>query len=233
LSLKEFEPYINQKMLFSLNWRYGGSKNWEKKGISLKELQEKLNYWLTKSDGENLLKPSAVYGIFRCKRDNNEVVIFQDGNNKELGRFVFDDVIGKGNKDIINAADYFRDDKMDIIGLQLTTSGHDADEIINNLKNNDQESAFSLQGLSDRIAEDLADYTNNKLNELLFGKEDAASCRYSPGYPAITEMSGNKLIFDLLKAKEKLKIRITSAHEFVPTGSTGAVVSFHPKASYN
>jgi len=56
--------------------------------------------------------------------------------------------------------------------------------------------------------------------------------RWSPGYPAMADSHHNKTILDLLGATERVGVRVTDAGEFAPTGSTAAVVCFHPDARY-
>ncbi len=56
--------------------------------------------------------------------------------------------------------------------------------------------------------------------------------RWSPGYPALADTKHNKTILDLLNATENIGLNITEVGEFSPTGSTAAVVSFHPEARF-
>ncbi|MBN2307915.1 MAG: hypothetical protein JXR94_03030, partial [Candidatus Hydrogenedentes bacterium] len=86
-----------------------------------------------------------------------------------------------------------------------------------------------LQGLSDRIAEDMADLLHARLRERM-GVD--AGARWSPGYPAIPDTANNRTILELLDATERIGVRITGAGEFAPTGTTAAIVCFHPDARY-
>ena len=56
--------------------------------------------------------------------------------------------------------------------------------------------------------------------------------RYSPGYPALTDLVNNKVIWDILNA-EDLGIQMTDANEFDPPSTTAAVVCFHSDAGYS
>ena len=42
----------------------------------------------------------------------------------------------------------------------------------------------------------------------------------------------NATIHELMGGGELLGVKLTDASEFSPTGTTGAVVSFHPEARY-
>ncbi len=106
------------------------------------------------------------------------------------------------------------------------------DRAVQSLKDGDRESAWVLQGLSNRVAEDMADQANKILEQTLFGDDSGSGARYSPGYPAMTDVTNNKLPADLLDAVEHLGIRLTDCCEFHPTGTTAVVLCFHPDAGY-
>jgi len=73
----------------------------------------------------------------------------------------------------------------------------------------------------------------SELNRLLEAQLEAkSSCRYSPGYPAMTKIELNRPIFELLAAQE-IGVSLTEGFEFSPTGTTAAVVCFHPEAGYH
>jgi 5-methyltetrahydrofolate--homocysteine methyltransferase len=158
-----------------------------------------------------------------------------DDPRQELARFGFTPVIGAERKDIISGAQYFRasGETPDCIGVQITTGGPSVDEQVIRFKDGgDSESALMLQGLADRVAEDMADYLHEMQRELLGIPDTSAGTRWSPGYPGMADIANNRTILDLLDADNLAGIRITDAGEFIPTGTTGAVVSFHPSARY-
>ncbi len=233
IPVQEFTPHINHKLLFSLNWKYGGSRSWEKKGITEEQLIQTMNEWIQKSSDNHWLFPQSVYTILPCIGFENKVTILDPESDRELATLTFNDVIGKGKKDIFNVAQYYNPKQRDIIGLQISTGGPDVREVIDEMKINDREGALLLQGLSDRLAEDMAEYTNQHIDRLVYDSNDLSSKRYSPGYPAMTDISNNKTITDLLDGCQKLGIELTDGFEFNPTGTTAAVICFHPNADYN
>jgi len=89
-----------------------------------------------------------------------------------------------------------------------------------------------LQGLSDRVAEDMAEYIHQLLRMRAGYKKENRGQRYSPGYPALTDMIGNHIIWKALAA-EDLGVTLTDAHEFFPPSTTAAVICFHKDASYS
>ena len=167
----------------------------------------------------------------------DEVIICDPQNReKEMARIRFDVCIGKGRKDIFSVGQYFHtkaSGQWDVIGLQITTAGDNVEAGVEGFKaQNDSESALYLQGLSDRVTEDLAEYIHQLLRHRIGTKKDYRGQRYSPGYPAITDLSYNRLIWELLEA-EDIGVALTSANEFYPPSTTAAVVCFHEDAGYS
>ncbi|MBU0506791.1 cobalamin-dependent protein, partial [bacterium] len=234
-ALKDFYNYIDLKTLFSLNWRFGGKNSWFKKGVSEEILKEKLREWLALSEKNTWLKPQAVYGIFPCQSEGDTVIVSSAPKGPEIARIHFNPVVGSQKLDVFSAAQFFikkGTKRSDAIGLQISTAGFLVDKQIQIFKDQGSiEEAYLLQGLSDRIAEDMAAFTHNVMRRKL-GLTEKQGTRYSPGYPGLKNIKVNHLLFDVLKAKERLQIDITDAGVFYPTGTTAAVVCFHPEARY-
>jgi 5-methyltetrahydrofolate--homocysteine methyltransferase len=122
---------------------------------------------------------------------------------------------------------------MDVIGLQITTAGSGSEPaILQFKKDHDSESGLYLQGLCDRVAEDLAEYIHNLLRKRVGLKKGRDGQRYSPGYPAIVDLINNKTIWERLEAHD-IGVSLTDANEFDPPSSTAAVICFHKEASYS
>ncbi len=236
LSLREFAPHIDKRTLYALNWKFGGTRARERHGETTEGLEALFEDWIEHADANKWIQPMGACALLPCASEGDEVVVYDPEDlSKEVCRFRFDVVIGSGRKDLVSGAQYFRPaggDAPDVIGLQLTTSGPQVDHHIARFREDgDSESCLYLQGLSDRIAEDMADYMHARLRERI-GVGPKCGTRWSPGYPAITDTSYNRVLLDLLHATDLIGVRITDAGEFSPTGSTGALVSFHPDARY-
>jgi 5-methyltetrahydrofolate--homocysteine methyltransferase len=236
IDLNLFAPNIDTKTLFALNWKFGGKAGREKRGEGSEHLEALLNHWVKQAHAQGWVQPQAMVGAWPCQSNGNEVVVYDSRNlDREIARFGFSVVVGAGRKDTVCAAQYFwpKDSgKYDAIGVQLSTSGPQVDAQLRAFKEaGDSESQLYLQGLSDRIAEDMADYAHRYLRER-YHFEPAHGARWSPGYPAMADTKYNKVILNVLGAAESLGVRITDAGEFSPTGTTAAVVCFHPDARY-
>ena len=228
---------LDRKSLYSLNWKFGKKSSWIQKGITVEQLQRLEKEWVEKAEQNRWIIPKARFGIFPAQADGDEVVFYEsEKKEKELGRFNFDLCIGKGRKDKFSIGQYFHSvesGQLDAIGLQITTAGIGVEAGIKSLKDqNDSESALYLQGLSDRVAEDMAEYIHQLLRTRAGYKKENRGQRYSPGYPALTNLKGNSIIWDALGA-EDLGVTLTDANEFYPPSTTAAVICFHKDASYS
>lgn len=122
---------------------------------------------------------------------------------------------------------------MDMVGVQITTAGSNLEGAVRRFKeDSDTESALYLQGLGDRVAEDLAEYCHQLQKQRIGRAKSKDGQRYSPGYPAIENLVNNKVLFEILKP-EDLGISLTDANEFDPPSTTGAIICFHPEAGYS
>ncbi len=235
--LHKLAANLDRKSLYSLNWKFGKKSSWIQKGVTLKELQALEKTWIEKAEKNEWITPKARFALFPVQSDGDEVIIFNlENREEELARLRFDVCIGKGRKDIFSVGQYFlskNSGQWDAIGLQISTAGDRAEAGIEKFKaENDSESALYLQGLSDRVAEDLADYIHQLVRQGVGTKKDNRGQRYSPGYPAITDLSYNRVIWELLEA-EDLGVSLTSANEFYPPSTTAAVVCLHKDAGYS
>ena len=235
--LRDFASRLDRKTLYALNWKFGGKAARETRGETEDKLDALLAEWIDKADQNGWIRPQGVCGIFPCQSDGEEIVVFSpDDLDKELGRFRFAVVVGAGKKDTVCAARYFRDrasGAMDAVGIQLATSGPQVEAALAELREQgDSEACLYLQGLSDRVAEDMAEVLHARLRGMMRLENAQTGIRWSPGYPAIPYTRYNGTILELIEGTEHVGVRVTDAGEFAPTGTTGAIVCFHPDARY-
>ena len=228
---------VDRKSLYSLNWKFGKKSSWIHKGVTPQQLEALEKTWIEKSEDNGWIIPKARFGLFPAQSDGDEVIVFDPKDReKELARLQFDVCIGKGRKDIFSVGQYFHakaTGQWDVIGLQISTAGDKVEAGVEEFKaQNDSESALYLQGLSDRVAEDLAEYIHQLLRQRVGAKKDNRGQRYSPGYPAITDLTYNRVIWELLGA-EDIGVTLTSGDEFYPPSTTAAAICFHRDAGYS
>ena len=235
--LSKLSSNLDEKSLYSLNWKFGKKSSWKQKGVTPEHIEALKNEWMEKAETNQWIKPSARFALLPVQSEGDDVIIYDPKDpKKEIARVHFTPCIGKGGKDKFSVAQYFHpksSGQMDVIGLQITTAGLGTEPAIAEFKSkHDSESALYLQGLSDRVAEDLAEYIHNLLRMRVGQKKGKHGQRYSPGYPAIVDLINNRVIWETLQA-EDIGVALTGSNEFDPPSTTAAVVCFHKEAGYS
>ncbi len=234
--LREFASHLDRETLYSLNWRFGSKKMRAQAGHTEAELDALFETWVARASEQHWLEPQGVIGIYPCQSDGDEVIVYNpDEPAQILCRLDFSVVIGAEKKDTVSAAQYFlpkSEGRMDAIGLQISCGGAQIETALAELKAaGDSESHLLLQGLSDRVAEDMASFLHQEQRHLLGLAADAGQ-RWSPGYPGMRNIALNHVLWQCLQAEKHIGVEITTAHEFSPTSTTAAAVCYHPDAQY-
>ena len=246
VDLKALLPFLNETMLFQFHWGFkkAGRDRAEWKKWAAREVRPILSGLIQRCRDEEILRPAAAYGYWKCASEGNSVILFEEDGESEAARFAFP---RQNKKHGLCIADFFRDadqPSRDVIGLQVVTVGQRASDVARQWFHADRYRDYLyLHGLSVEIAEAMAEYLHKRIRgELGFGHEDARrmdkllkqgyrGSRYSFGYPACPDLSMQRKILDLLGAG-KLGIVITESDELVPEQSTSAFVVHHPRAKY-
>ena len=246
VSLKTIAPYLNERMLYQLQWGYRKDgrtldqfKDWAKV-----ELRPILMRMLETCAKENILQPRAVYGYWKAAAEGNDVILFAEDGTTELTRFTLPRQ-GAGEGQCI--ADYLRDvtaPERDVLGLQVVTMGAQAtDTALEWFAANRYQDYLYLHGISVEMTEALAEYLHLTIRaELGFGADDARDTeamlgqgyrgsRYSFGYPACPNLEDQEPLLRLLGA-ERIGIELSDGFQLHPEQSTSAIVLHHPKARY-
>ena len=240
--------YLDKKALFSGQWQI--KKN---KGQSVEEYNNYLDSyanpllekWINIILDKNLISPKAVYGYFRCGRDDNSIYLFDNVSNKRISEFDFPRQKSGNNLCI---ADFYCDLKnnepVDIFPMQAVTMGEIASEYSQELFKADKYSDYLIfHGLTVQLAEALAEYVHsivriecgfksyepNNNREILAQKYRGA--RYSFGYPACPKVSDSNIQLSLLDTK-RINLTMDESEQLHPEQSTTALISLHSKAKY-
>ena len=240
--------YLDKKALFSGQWQI--KKN---KGQSVEEYNNYLDSyanpllekWINIILDKGLISPKAVYGYFRCGRNDNSIYLFDNVSNKRISEFNFPRQ-KSGNHLCI--ADFYCDLKnnepVDIFPMQAVTMGEIASEYSQELFKADKYSDYLIfHGLTVQLAEALAEYVHsivriecgfksyepNNNREILAQKYRGA--RYSFGYPACPKVSDSNIQLSLLDTK-RINLTMDESEQLHPEQSTTAIISLHSKAKY-
>lgn len=236
-------PYVNEQALFRGRWGYrrtAGSSAEEYAELirnTVVPLYEKLQ---ERSLAEDLLKPKAAYGYFRCHSEGDAVLVETGG---ETLTFHFPRQQAPPHLCI---ADYFRsrEEGGDVAAFFVVTIGEQMAREIRRLFETDAYHDYlMLHGFSVEVTDALAEYWHEVMRiELGIAAEKPADLtgyvtqgyqgsRYGFGYPACPDLDAHKLLFRLLEP-EKIGVTLTETMEMVPEQSTSAIIAHHPQAKY-
>lgn len=246
LPLKALLPYLNERMLYQLQWGY------RKEGRSFeeyldwagRELKPILLSMVERSERENILRPQAVYGYWKCAAEGDSLVLFEEDGRSEITRFTLPRQSGGDKTSITDFVRDISDTERDVLGLQVVTMGQHCAEVARQwFSENRYQDYLYLHGLSVEMTEAMAEYTHKKIRaELGFGHEDERDfekmlqqgyrgSRYSFGYPACPNLEDQVPILKLLGAT-RIGVEISDEFQLHPEQSTSAIVLHHPKARY-
>ncbi len=243
---KALVPFINERSLYQFQWgfRKAGRSLDDFLGWAKQELRPVLKRMLTITQEQDILKPQAIYGYWKCAAQGNDLILFEQDGTTEAARF---NMPRQPKEDGDCIADFVRDiddPQRDVIGLQVVTMGQRTSDIAREwFEGNRYQDYLYLHGLGVEMAEALAEYTHKRIRaELGFSAEDAPDMekllqqeyrggRYSFGYPACPKLEDQAPLLKLLGA-ERIGVEISDEWQLHPEQSTSAIVLHHPRAKY-
>src|SRR5687768_11873810 len=225
--------HLNINELYRLSW---GAKNthgdeWTKLKA---EFDARLDSMKREALREKWLNPQAVYGLFPCQAEGDELIIYNPDNLDEvLTRFSFP---RQPYDDHLALSDYFapvESGQMDVVAFQVVTVGQEASERFDKLQSaHDYTEAYFTHGLGVQTAEATANYLHEHIKREM-GIAENQGKRYSWGYPAIPELEDHRKVFELLPAvTTELGITLSPSYQLIPEQSTAAIIVHHPQAKY-
>ncbi len=248
IDLNKLIFYLDTKALFSGQWQLKKGKNQSVEEYNnYLDLYAKplLDKWLEIIIEKKLISPKAVYGYFRCGRNDNSVFLFDDRSLNKISQFNFPRQKSGNNLCIADFYCDLKNDKpIDIFPMQAVTMGNIASEYSQKLFKEDRYSDYLIfHGLTVQLAEALAEYVHaliriecgfmteepDKIREILAQKYRGA--RYSFGYPACPKVSDSNIQLSLLDAK-RINLTMDESEQLHPEQSTTAIISLHSKAKY-
>jgi 5-methyltetrahydrofolate--homocysteine methyltransferase len=225
--------HLNINELYRLSW---GAKN--SHGAEWDKLKRDFDARLAKMTKEALkdgwLKPQAVYGYFACQADGDDLIIYENAENKrEIARFHFP---RQPYDDHLALSDYYaavESGQMDVVALQVVTVGLEATVKFEKMQAaNDYTEAYFAHGLAVQTAEATANYLHEHIRREL-GLSEEQGKRYSWGYPAIPELEDHFKVFQLMPAVETdLGMSLSPSGQLIPEQSTAAILVHHKDAKY-
>ena len=242
---KAIVPFINERSLYQFQWgfRKQGRSLDDFLGWAKQELRPVLKRMLALTEEQDILKPQAIYGYWKCAGQGNDLILFEEDGVTEACRFTLP---RQPKEDGECIADFVTDidDGRDVIGLQVVTVGQKASDMAREwFEENRYQDYLYLHGLSVEMAEAMAEYVHKRIRaEWGFAAEDDRDMdkmlqqgyrggRYSFGYPACPRLEDQVPLLRLLGA-ERIGVSISDEWQLHPEQSTSAIVLHHPRAKY-
>jgi 5-methyltetrahydrofolate--homocysteine methyltransferase len=239
-------PFINERSLYQFQWgfRKAGRSLDDFLGWAKQELRPVLKRMLALAEEQQILKPQAIYGYWKCAGQGNDLILFAEDGQREVARF---NLPRQPKADGECIADFVRDvddAERDVIGLQVVTVGQKASDVARDwFEENRYQDYLYLHGLGVEMAEALAEYVHKRIRaELGFSAEDERDIekmlsqgyrggRYSFGYPACPKLEDQEGLLRLLQS-ERIGVELSDEWQLHPEQSTSAIVLHHPRAKY-
>ncbi|MBR0683414.1 methionine synthase [Roseomonas eburnea] len=245
---KAIVPFINERSLYQFQWgfRKQGRSLDDFLGWAKQELRPVLQRMLRLTGEQDILKPQAIYGYWKCAGQGNDLILFEEDGVTEACRFTLP---RQPKEDGECIADFVRDigdgpERRDVIGLQVVTVGQKASDVAREwFEENRYQDYLYLHGLSVEMAEAMAEYVHKRIRaEWGFAAEDDRDIdrmlqqgyrggRYSFGYPACPRLEDQVPLLRLLGA-ERIGVSISDEWQLHPEQSTSAIVLHHRRAKY-
>jgi 5-methyltetrahydrofolate--homocysteine methyltransferase len=214
-------------------------------GLEAKQLFEDAEQMLYKVIREKWLKAKAVTGIFKTKKDGDDLLIVGD-NGKVVERLCF---LRQQYKKAGGLPNYCLSDfvvEEDYIGLFAVTAGLGIEDHIKQFESqHDDYNAILLKAIADRLAEASAEYMHMKVRKDYWGyardedykneeliSEKYAGIRPAPGYPACPDHTEKMKIWDLLDVESNIGGRLTESMAMYPAASVSGYYFAHPESKY-
>ena len=70
--LSKLSENLDEKSLYSLNWKFGKKSSWEQKGITAEHLETLKNEWIEKAESNRWIQPRARFALLPPKSDGDE-----------------------------------------------------------------------------------------------------------------------------------------------------------------
>jgi 5-methyltetrahydrofolate--homocysteine methyltransferase len=217
-------------------------------GESARKLNADARKMLERIVREKWLTAKGVVAFWPCRRDGDDVVLFEDETfSKEVSRLFFlrQQVEKRSPRANMCLADFISP-KADWIGGFAVTAGHGIEQHLQRFKSDsDDYSDILLKALADRLAEAFAERLHERVRKTIWGyapdealsndelvREKYRGIRPAPGYPACPDHSQKPELFRLLNAGQNAGISLTESFAMMPTSSVSGYYFAHPQAQY-
>src|SRR4051794_18502227 len=211
-------------------------------GESAKNLFADAQEMLDKIMAERWVTPKATVGLWRCKREGDDVCILA-GNDWTRLPFLRQQVKKREGRANFSLADFINPDDEDWIG-GFAVGIHGLEPHLERLKaENDDYSDILLKALADRLAESFAEVLHAEVRQRLWNyaeehlsneqliREKYHGIRPAPGYPACPDHSLKPILFDMLGGNPG-EVTLTENFAMLPTSAVSGFYFGHRDSQY-
>ena len=262
LELRKLKDFIDWTPFFrswELHGKYPAILTDEVVGKEATELFKDAQTLLEKIFDEKLLTAKAVFGLFQANSINDddiEVIVppghhakKHQGEKKFLFRTLRQQLKKYEGKPNFALADYIAPKESgieDYMGFFCVSTGFGTAELAAAYeKDLDDYNSIMIKALSDRLAEAFAEYLHKEVrtdhwgyasderltNEELIS-ESYKGIRPAPGYPACPDHLEKLTIWELLRVKQRIGVKLTDSLAMWPAASVSGYYFAHPEARY-
>ena len=252
LSLKELLPFIDWRPFF-ISWDLHGKfpeiLTDEIVGEQARNLYKDAQIILTKIIEKQLLKPKAIFGLFKANTINEDDISIQN-KGKEIAVFRTlrqqlkkrDGIPNIALSDFIAPKESKKNDYMGAFCVAI----YGADELAKKYKDKEDDyNAIMVQAIADRFAEAFAEYLHHQVRTKHWGyasnehltneqliKETYKGIRPAPGYPACPDHLEKETIWELLEVEQKIGVTLTESLAMWPAAAVSGYYFGNEEAKY-
>ncbi|WP_106638717.1 methionine synthase [Allosphingosinicella vermicomposti] len=212
-------------------------------GESARALFKDAEAMLDRIIAEHWLTASATVGLWRCRREGDDVLVLASNEETRLA-FLRQQIKKREGRANMCLADFIDPDGEDWIG-GFAVGIHGIDAHLERFKAaNDVYSDILLKALADRLAEAFAELLHAHVRNSVWGyadehftnaeliRETYAGIRPAPGYPACPDHSLKPILFDMLGGAPAGGVTLTESFAMLPTAAVSGFYFGHKDSQY-
>lgn len=215
------------------------------------KLYNEANQLLENISKDKLLTIKGVVGLFPAKSIDESVIVYNTSETEELCRFNFarnqqQHDSNQTNKSLADFIAPLGTNTKDYLGAFAVTAGLDVDKLAAKFrKENNEFLVIMTKILADRLAEATAEWLHYKVRTDIWGYapdekidvENLLRARYrgirpAAGYPACPDHTEKQTLFDLIKAKQNIGVKLTETYAMSPVSSVAGWYFANPEIYY-
>jgi len=252
LSLKELLPFIDWSPFFrswDLHGKFPNILTDKLVGEQATQLYEDANVMLKEIIANQLLKPTAIFGLFEANSINDDdISIKKKGKEITIFRTLRQQLKKRDGVPNIALADFIASEesgKTDYMGA-FCVAIFGADELARIYRDKEDDyNAIMAQALADRFAEAFAEYLHKQVRTKHWGyaaaenlsndeliKESYKGIRPAPGYPACPDHLEKETIWELLNVEATIGVKLTESLAMWPAASVSGFYFGNPASKY-